>query len=108
MQSIHTVFTPYRYEKLHWWQAALLEYDSDLDRFRANLRATTMRDYTSDPEYNELLLGRMRCLEALAEWDPLATQLEQSWRDCSSGAHIASTSTSWHGPGVCLYTRNVV
>lgn len=41
------------YEKLHEWEDALVAYDKKMD---------TNKD---DPE---LMLGRMRCLEALGEW----------------------------------------
>lgn len=41
------------YEKLHEWEDALVAYDKKME---------TNKD---DPE---LMLGRMRCLEALGEW----------------------------------------
>lgn len=41
------------YEKLHEWEDALVAYDKKIDMNK------------DDPE---LILGRMRCLEALGEW----------------------------------------
>lgn len=41
------------YEKLHEWEDALVAYDKKIDMNK------------EDPE---LILGRMRCLEALGEW----------------------------------------
>lgn len=41
------------YEKLHEWEDALVAYDKKIDINK------------DDPE---LILGRMRCLEALGEW----------------------------------------
>lgn len=41
------------YEKLHEWEDALVAYDKKIDLNK------------EDPE---LILGRMRCLEALGEW----------------------------------------
>lgn len=41
------------YEKLHEWEDALVAYDKKIDMNKG------------DPE---LILGRMRCLEALGEW----------------------------------------
>lgn len=42
------------YEKLHDWEDALVAYDKKIDMNK-----------DEDPE---LILGRMRCLEALGEW----------------------------------------
>ncbi|KAJ7306353.1 hypothetical protein JRQ81_009696, partial [Phrynocephalus forsythii] len=52
------------YEKLHEWEDALLAYDKKMD---------TNKD---DPE---LMLGRMRCLEALGEWGQLHQQCCEKW-----------------------------
>ena len=41
------------YEKLHDWENALNAYE---------------KKYQQDPNDSDLLLGRMRCLEALGEW----------------------------------------
>ncbi len=41
------------YEKLHDWDNALRCYETQ---------------YELDPDQGDLLLGRMRCLEALGEW----------------------------------------
>ncbi|MED6262253.1 hypothetical protein ATANTOWER_016699 [Ataeniobius toweri] len=41
------------YEKLHEWEDALVAYDKKIDM---------------NKEEPELILGRMRCLEALGEW----------------------------------------
>lgn len=41
------------YEKLHEWEDALVAYDKKMD---------------TNKEDPELMLGRMRCLEALGEW----------------------------------------
>ncbi len=41
------------YEKLHDWDNALKAYEVK---------------YEQDPNDSDFLLGRMRCLEALAEW----------------------------------------
>ncbi|KFW89964.1 Serine/threonine-protein kinase mTOR, partial [Phalacrocorax carbo] len=52
------------YEKLHEWEDALVAYDKKMD---------TNKD---DPE---LMLGRMRCLEALGEWGQLHQQCCEKW-----------------------------
>ncbi|KAG8505591.1 Serine/threonine-protein kinase mTOR [Galemys pyrenaicus] len=52
------------YEKLHEWEDALVAYDKKMD---------TSKD---DPE---LMLGRMRCLEALGEWGQLHQQCCEKW-----------------------------
>ena len=41
------------YEKLHDWENALRAYE---------------KKYEQDPDDTDLLLGRMRCMEALGEW----------------------------------------
>jgi len=58
------------YEKLERWDEALDAYgrrEKDLDR---NADETTAF---------EILMGKMRCLHALGEWDQLSTLAEQKW-----------------------------
>ncbi|CAM4714382.1 unnamed protein product [Leuciscus chuanchicus] len=52
------------YEKLHEWEDALVAYDKKIDMNK------------DDPE---LILGRMRCLEALGEWGQLHQQCCEEW-----------------------------
>uniref|UniRef100_A0AAQ4QZI1 Serine/threonine-protein kinase TOR n=1 Tax=Gasterosteus aculeatus aculeatus TaxID=481459 RepID=A0AAQ4QZI1_GASAC len=52
------------YEKLHDWEDALVAYDKKIDMNK------------EDPE---LILGRMRCLEALGEWGQLHQQCCEEW-----------------------------
>ncbi|MGH0147042.1 UNVERIFIED_CONTAM: hypothetical protein FKN15_060862 [Acipenser sinensis] len=52
------------YEKLHEWEDALVAYDKKIDMNK------------EDPE---LMLGRMRCLEALGEWGQLHQQCCEEW-----------------------------
>uniref|UniRef100_A0A4W3GLM4 Serine/threonine-protein kinase TOR n=1 Tax=Callorhinchus milii TaxID=7868 RepID=A0A4W3GLM4_CALMI len=52
------------YEKLHEWEDALVAYDKKMDMNK------------DDPE---LVLGRMRCLEALGEWGQLHQQCCEKW-----------------------------
>ncbi|KAG5838757.1 hypothetical protein ANANG_G00226960 [Anguilla anguilla] len=52
------------YEKLHEWEDALVAYDKKIDMNK------------EDPE---LILGRMRCLEALGEWGQLHQQCCEEW-----------------------------
>ena len=72
------------------------EYDTRLDQFKGSLKTGTITEYKRDPTYNELVLGRMRCLDALADWDPLATLLKH---------HSPSAPSGWHFSfyAICLY-----
>ncbi|GLD71516.1 serine/threonine-protein kinase mTOR isoform X1 [Lates japonicus] len=64
------------YEKLHEWEDALVAYDKKIDMNK------------EDPE---LILGRMRCLEALGEWPwylPMPSELEEDpVQACARGGH---------------------
>ncbi|KAH9940814.1 atypical/PIKK/FRAP protein kinase [Epithele typhae] len=52
------------YERLGRWQEALQTYEK-----RAN----------EDPNAPEIVIGRMKCLHALGEWDQLAKHVEENW-----------------------------
>ncbi|MEE6485217.1 hypothetical protein FKM82_014211 [Ascaphus truei] len=52
------------YEKLHEWEDALLAYDKKIE---------------ANKDDSELMLGRMRCLEALGEWGQLHQQCCEKW-----------------------------
>ncbi|WAR26259.1 MTOR-like protein [Mya arenaria] len=52
------------YEKLHEWTRALSAYDKKQEQ---------------NPENENLMLGRMRCLEALAEWQQLHQLALEKW-----------------------------
>jgi FKBP12-rapamycin complex-associated protein len=54
------------YERLGRWQEALDAYDQKLE---------------DDPESQELLQGRMRCLHALGEWESLNATVAENWPD---------------------------
>ncbi|XP_071144772.1 serine/threonine-protein kinase mTOR-like isoform X1 [Mytilus edulis] len=57
------------YEKLHEWNKALAAYESKLKE--------------KNPDETNLTLGRMRCLEALAEWGQLHQIACEKWPTCS-------------------------
>lgn len=52
------------YERLGRWQEALAAYDYKLEE---------------DPESQETLMGRMRCLSALGEWESLNETVTETW-----------------------------
>ncbi|KAI0032654.1 atypical/PIKK/FRAP protein kinase [Vararia minispora EC-137] len=52
------------YERLGRWQDALAVYERKLEE---------------DPYAFEAILGRMKCLHALGEWEILAQQVEETW-----------------------------
>ncbi|XP_077105803.1 serine/threonine-protein kinase mTOR isoform X2 [Ranitomeya variabilis] len=58
--EIHAIW----YEKLHEWEDALTAYEKKLEVNK------------EDPE---LILGRMRCMEALGEWGKLHQQCNDDW-----------------------------
>ncbi|XP_075183475.1 serine/threonine-protein kinase mTOR [Anomaloglossus baeobatrachus] len=58
--EIHAIW----YEKLHEWEDALTAYEKKLE---------------VNKEEPELILGRMRCLEALGEWGKLHQQCSDDW-----------------------------
>lgn len=62
------------YEKLHEWEDALVAYDKKIDMNK------------EDPE---LILGRMRCLEALGEWYVHAHKDTQQYEHPSSVLHAS-------------------
>ncbi|XP_040292611.1 serine/threonine-protein kinase mTOR-like [Bufo bufo] len=55
------------YEKLHQWEDALVAYDKKI----------------KVKDDSELVLGRMRCLEALGEWGQLHQQCCENWDNVS-------------------------
>lgn len=57
------------YEKLHDWPNALKKYEQKLQY---------------SPSDNELTLGRMRCLEALGEWEDLQKVAKEEWQRAES------------------------
>ncbi|KAG8827189.1 phosphatidylinositol kinase- protein kinase tor1 [Serendipita sp. 401] len=57
------------YERLGRWSDALEAYDDKLE---------------DDSESQETLLGRMRCLYALGEWEPLNAAVDANWGDFSN------------------------
>ncbi|KAF8201037.1 atypical/PIKK/FRAP protein kinase [Mycena galopus ATCC 62051] len=52
------------YERLGRWQEALVVYDEKAEM---------------DPNDVDLQIGRMRCLHALAEWEQLASEVDERW-----------------------------
>lgn len=61
------------YERLGKWQEALSTYE---------------RKAQEDPEDPDVLLGRIKCLHALGEWDRLFAQVEESWSVASTEERI--------------------
>lgn len=59
---------PCRYEKLCRWDEALEAYERRLGRERAG-----------SVEYQGALLGKMRCLASLAEWETLSSLCRVEW-----------------------------
>ncbi|KAG8434781.1 hypothetical protein GDO86_012940 [Hymenochirus boettgeri] len=59
------------YEKLHEWEDALAAYDKKLE---------------VNKDDSELILGRMRCLEALGEWGQLHQQCCENWTNVNEEA----------------------
>ncbi|XP_040286256.1 serine/threonine-protein kinase mTOR isoform X5 [Bufo bufo] len=59
------------YEKLHEWEDALVAYDKKIE---------------VNKDDSELVLGRMRCLEALGEWGQLHQQCCENWLNVSEDA----------------------
>ncbi|XP_053547426.1 serine/threonine-protein kinase mTOR isoform X7 [Bombina bombina] len=59
------------YEKLHEWEDALVAYDKKLE---------------VNKDDSELILGRMRCLEALGEWGQLHQQCCENWTNVNEDA----------------------
>lgn len=57
------------YERLARWQEALSAYD---------------RKARSEPDSPEVILGRMRCLHALGEWEQLAAQVDEYWANATN------------------------
>ena len=57
------------YERLHRWQEACDAYD---------------RKAKSDPDSPEIILGKMRCLHALGEWEQLAAQVDAYWANATN------------------------
>ncbi|KAJ3547494.1 hypothetical protein NM688_g5399 [Phlebia brevispora] len=56
------------YERLGRWQEALTTYE---------------KKALEDPDAPDIVLGRMKCLHALGEWDQLAQQVEEHWANAS-------------------------
>ena len=56
------------YERLGRWQEALTTYE---------------KKALEDPDAPDIVLGRMKCLHALGEWDQLALQVEEHWANAS-------------------------
>ena len=61
------------YERLHRWQEALNAYN---------------RKAKNEPDSPEIILGRMRCLHALGEWEQLAAQVDAYWANATNEDHI--------------------
>ncbi|KAM9299260.1 serine/threonine-protein kinase mTOR [Gastrophryne carolinensis] len=59
------------YEKLHEWEDALVAYEKKLE---------------VNKDDAELILGRMRCLEALGEWGQLHQQCCENWTNVNEDA----------------------
>uniref|UniRef100_A0A6I8SE13 Serine/threonine-protein kinase TOR n=1 Tax=Xenopus tropicalis TaxID=8364 RepID=A0A6I8SE13_XENTR len=59
------------YEKLHEWEDALVAYDKKIE---------------VNKDDSELILGRMRCLEALGEWGQLHQQCCENWTNVNEDA----------------------
>ena len=61
------------YEKLGKWQEALAVYDKRAAR---------------DPGSPDALIGRMKCLHALGEWDQIAAQMKTHWSNSNQERRI--------------------
>ena len=73
------------YEKLHDWDKALTVYQ---EKSKAA------------PEDPDLVLGRMRCMEALGEWGDLHDTAREHWEVSEEWNFIGDSMTSFHiGPG---------
>lgn len=75
------------YEKLHQWEDARKVYELSLKK---------------EPESSDLLLGRMRCLEALGEWKELHQVIDDKWKtmqdtDKPKVAHLAAAAAWGQG-----------
>lgn len=57
------------YERLGRWQEALTTYE---------------KKALEDPDAPDIVLGRMKCLHALGEWDQLAQQVEEHWTNANN------------------------
>ncbi|TDL23875.1 atypical/PIKK/FRAP protein kinase [Rickenella mellea] len=57
------------YERLGRWQEALAAYE---------------RKAQEDPDSPDIVIGRMRCLHALGEWELLAAQVDENWANASN------------------------
>lgn len=72
------------YEKLHDWNRALSAYE---------------QKQAQNPDDTDLLLGRMRCLEALAEWNQLHQLACDKWStvsdDIRSKMAAMASASSW-------------
>ena len=57
------------YERLNRWQEALTAYEK-----KARI----------EPDSPEVIMGRMRCLHALGEWEQLAAQVDEYWANATN------------------------
>ncbi|KAL5537169.1 TOR1 [Sanghuangporus sanghuang] len=57
------------YERLGRWSEALQAYD---------------RKISNEPDAQEEVWGRMRCLHALGEWEQLAAQVDENWANATN------------------------
>ncbi|KAJ3508971.1 hypothetical protein NMY22_g16449 [Coprinellus aureogranulatus] len=56
------------YERLGRWQEALVAYDKKAEM---------------DPDSPDIMIGRMKCLHALGEWDALFAQVTENWTNAT-------------------------
>eukprot|EP00884_Botryococcus_braunii_P019425 jgi/Botrbrau1/6166/Bobra.0344s0007.1 len=64
------------YEKLGRWEEALDAYDRKLASYEANYNSLL----AGSPAFLEAMLGRLRCLAALAEWERLSGLCAKEWK----------------------------
>ncbi|KAI5755082.1 hypothetical protein M8J77_013919 [Diaphorina citri] len=70
------------YEKLQRWDKALASYEEKLSK---------------DENNEELALGKMRCLEALGEWEQLSAAADYHWEKLGDGARKRMARTAAAG-----------
>jgi FKBP12-rapamycin complex-associated protein len=85
----HVFLALRRYEKLCRWDEALDAYERRLQR-----------EVPGSLEYHTALLGKMRCLASLAEWENLSNLCRTEWR--KSEPHVRremaliAAHAAWH------------
>ncbi|CAN8069739.1 unnamed protein product [Agarophyton chilense] len=84
------------FEKLQKWDDALVEYQKvDID-----FKSVGELLYTEKPRW-ESLLGRLRCLNEIGEWQELNEVLQKSKQACAKSKHILG-ELALHGKGASV------